>query len=76
MLEVARRNLFFLTLEVMDSRDLTGELLIWVSSVMWISTFRTGIDVTNGIRILVIEKSATFILTLISYAVSGLRSMI
>lgn len=62
MLEVARRSLFFLTIEEIDSQDLTRELPTWVSSVMWISTFRTGIDVTNGVRRPVIEKSDAFIL--------------
>ena len=73
MLEVGRRSLFFLAFEEIDSQDLTGELLPEVSSVMWISTFRTGIDVTTGMRRPVIEKNDTFILMLIKYAFSGLR---
>ena len=73
MLDVGQRSLFFLTLEEVDSQDLTRELLPGVSSVMWISTFRTGIDVTSGMRIPVIEKNETFILMLVKYALSGLR---
>lgn len=33
----------------------------------WISKFRTGIEVTSGIRIPAIEKKGTFILMLIKY---------
>lgn len=73
MLDVGQRSLIFLTFEEVDSQDLTRELLPGVSSVMWISTFRTGIDVTSGKRIPVIEKSVTFILMLVKYAFSGLR---
>lgn len=70
MLEVARRSLFFLTVEKIDSQDLTSELLTWASSVMWISTFRTGIDITNVVRRPVIEKNDAFILMLIKYTFS------